>query len=41
MSKSRGEALLHLLEAYAVNTVFGIPGEHSLIIVMEDDACLT
>jgi 5-guanidino-2-oxopentanoate decarboxylase len=30
MSKSCGEALMHLLEAYGVTTVFGIPGEHSL-----------
>jgi len=30
MSKSCGEALMHLLEAYAVTTVFGIPGEHTL-----------
>ena len=25
-----GEALMHLLEDYGVNTVFGIPGEHTL-----------
>jgi 5-guanidino-2-oxopentanoate decarboxylase len=30
MSKSCGEALMHLLEAYGVTTVFGIPGEHTL-----------
>ena len=30
MSKSCGEALLHLLEKYGVTTVFGIPGEHTL-----------
>jgi 5-guanidino-2-oxopentanoate decarboxylase len=30
MSKSCGEALMHLLEAYGVDTVFGIPGEHTL-----------
>ena len=30
MSKSCGEALMHLLEQYGVNTVFGIPGEHTL-----------
>ena len=30
MSKSCGEALMHLLEKYGVTTVFGIPGEHTL-----------
>ena len=30
MSKSCGEALMHLLESYGVITVFGIPGEHTL-----------
>ena len=30
MSKSCGEALMHLLESYGVTTVFGIPGEHTL-----------
>ncbi len=30
MTKSCGEALMHLLEAYGVTTVFGIPGEHTL-----------
>ena len=30
MRKSCGEALMHLLEAYGVTTVFGIPGEHTL-----------
>ena len=30
MNKSCGEALMHLLEAYGVDTVFGIPGEHTL-----------
>ncbi len=30
MNKSCGEALMHLLEAYGVSTVFGIPGEHTL-----------
>ena len=30
MSISCGEALMHLLEAYGVTTVFGIPGEHTL-----------
>ena len=30
MSKSCGEALMQLLEAYGVTTVFGIPGEHTL-----------
>ena len=30
MSKSCGEALMHLLEAYGVTIVFGIPGEHTL-----------
>jgi 5-guanidino-2-oxopentanoate decarboxylase len=30
MSKTCGEALMQLLEAYGVNTVFGIPGEHTL-----------
>ena len=30
MSQSCGEALMHLLEAYGVTTVFGIPGEHTL-----------
>jgi len=25
-----GEALMHLLEGYGVDTVFGIPGEHTL-----------
>jgi thiamine pyrophosphate-dependent acetolactate synthase large subunit-like protein len=28
--KTCGEALMHLLEAYGVTTVFGIPGEHTL-----------
>lgn len=28
--KTCGEALMHLLEAYGVSTVFGIPGEHTL-----------
>ena len=28
--KTSGEALMHLLEAYGVSTVFGIPGEHTL-----------
>lgn len=30
MSKSCGEALMHLLESYGVTMVFGIPGEHTL-----------
>ncbi|MFT5217935.1 MAG: 5-guanidino-2-oxopentanoate decarboxylase [Planctomycetota bacterium] len=30
MTKSCGEALMHLLEAYGVSVVFGIPGEHTL-----------
>ena len=30
MSRTCGEALLHLLRDYGVTTVFGIPGEHSL-----------
>jgi 5-guanidino-2-oxopentanoate decarboxylase len=30
MSRTCGEALLHLLRDYGVSTVFGIPGEHSL-----------
>ena len=30
MTRSCGEALMHLLAAYGVNTVFGIPGEHTL-----------
>lgn len=30
MTQSCGEALMHLLEAYGVTTVFGIPGEHTL-----------
>ncbi|MEE3282054.1 MAG: 5-guanidino-2-oxopentanoate decarboxylase [Pseudomonadota bacterium] len=30
MTRSCGEALMHLLTAYGVNTVFGIPGEHTL-----------
>ncbi|HEY5740125.1 MAG TPA: 5-guanidino-2-oxopentanoate decarboxylase [Gammaproteobacteria bacterium] len=30
MSRTCGEALMRLLEAYGVTTVFGIPGEHSL-----------
>ncbi|MGD8838138.1 MAG: thiamine pyrophosphate-binding protein, partial [Gammaproteobacteria bacterium] len=30
MSRTCGEALMQLLEAYGVSTVFGIPGEHSL-----------
>jgi 5-guanidino-2-oxopentanoate decarboxylase len=30
MTRSCGEALMHLLEAYGVTTVFGIPGEHTL-----------
>jgi 5-guanidino-2-oxopentanoate decarboxylase len=30
MSRSCGEALMHLLESYGVTTVFGIPGEHTL-----------
>ncbi len=30
MAKSCGEALMSLLEAYGVDTVFGIPGEHTL-----------
>jgi acetolactate synthase-1/2/3 large subunit len=30
MNQSCGEALMHLLEAYGVTTVFGIPGEHTL-----------
>jgi len=30
MSKSCGEALMHLLGSYGVTTVFGIPGEHTL-----------
>ena len=30
MKKSCGEALMHLLKAYGVTMVFGIPGEHSL-----------
>lgn len=30
MRKSCGEAMMHLLEAYGVTTVFGIPGEHTL-----------
>ena len=25
-----GEALMHLLRGYGVDTVFGIPGEHTL-----------
>ena len=28
--KTCGEALMHLLEGYGVDTVFGIPGEHTL-----------
>jgi acetolactate synthase-1/2/3 large subunit len=30
MSQTCGEALMQLLEAYGVTTVFGIPGEHTL-----------
>jgi len=30
LTRSCGEALMHLLAAYGVNTVFGIPGEHTL-----------
>ncbi|MEM7564927.1 MAG: 5-guanidino-2-oxopentanoate decarboxylase [Pseudomonadota bacterium] len=30
MTRSCGEALMHLLESYGVTTVFGIPGEHTL-----------
>jgi 5-guanidino-2-oxopentanoate decarboxylase len=30
MVRSCGEALMHLLEDYGVNMVFGIPGEHTL-----------
>ncbi|MEM7292398.1 MAG: thiamine pyrophosphate-binding protein, partial [Pseudomonadota bacterium] len=30
MPRSCGEALMHLLEAYGVTMVFGIPGEHTL-----------
>ena len=30
MNRSCGEALMHLLVAYGVDTVFGIPGEHTL-----------
>jgi len=30
MSKTCGEALMQLLKAYGVTTVFGIPGEHTL-----------
>ncbi|MCP4493566.1 MAG: hypothetical protein GY820_40625 [Gammaproteobacteria bacterium] len=30
MKNSCGIALMQLLEAYGVNVVFGIPGEHSL-----------
>lgn len=30
IEKTCGEALMHLLEGYGVNTVFGIPGEHTL-----------
>jgi acetolactate synthase-1/2/3 large subunit len=30
MSPTCGEALMQLLEAYGVTTVFGIPGEHTL-----------
>jgi 5-guanidino-2-oxopentanoate decarboxylase len=30
MNRSCGEALMHLLEAYGVTMVFGIPGEHTL-----------
>ncbi|MFP6717563.1 MAG: 5-guanidino-2-oxopentanoate decarboxylase [Alphaproteobacteria bacterium] len=30
MNRSCGEALMHLLVAYGVETVFGIPGEHTL-----------
>ena len=30
MTKTCGEALMHLLEAYGVTTVFGIPGDHTL-----------
>ncbi|UCH39796.1 MAG: 5-guanidino-2-oxopentanoate decarboxylase [Gammaproteobacteria bacterium] len=30
MSRTCGEALMQLLEAYGVTTVFGIPGEHTL-----------
>ncbi|MEM1341970.1 MAG: thiamine pyrophosphate-binding protein, partial [Pseudomonadota bacterium] len=28
--KTCGEALMHLLEGYDVDTVFGMPGEHTL-----------
>jgi hypothetical protein len=30
MARTCGEALMQLLEAYGVTTVFGIPGEHTL-----------
>ena len=30
MSQTCGEALMRLLQAYGVSTVFGIPGEHTL-----------
>jgi len=30
LNRSCGEALMHLLVAYGVDTVFGIPGEHTL-----------
>ena len=30
MNQTCGEALMRLLQAYGVTTVFGIPGEHSL-----------
>ncbi len=30
VTKTCGEALMHLLEGYGVDTVFGIPGEHTL-----------